>query len=219
MDVMTNIVVSVLTFVAGLLTNVLASDICRSADRVCTKIIGRAARHLAAFDQKAVELEWLGDLSERETVWEKYHHAIGCYLVAGRMRREALTLTLAMSFRVTSVGTVPLTLRLGPPLVVSGFFAATNPKMPRWLSRAVTTAFILYMFAKLFLSARRLGPGSLHQFIDEFKNFKRWQYEAHVVRKGIDLNLSKIFAAMVRDHTKIPQIAIALTDIFQKKTE
>ena len=44
MDLITNIVVSVLTFVAGLLTNFLAHDIRASADRACTKIICGAAR-------------------------------------------------------------------------------------------------------------------------------------------------------------------------------
>jgi hypothetical protein len=40
------------------------------------KIIYRAAYRLAPIDQEPVELEWLGDLNERETVFEKYRHAI-----------------------------------------------------------------------------------------------------------------------------------------------
>jgi hypothetical protein len=83
MDLITNIAASVFAFAAGLLTNILAHDICVSADRVCTKIIRRAARRLAPFDQEPLEVEWLGDLSERETVYEKYRHAVGCYIAAG----------------------------------------------------------------------------------------------------------------------------------------
>jgi hypothetical protein len=128
MDLITNVFVSVLTFAAGLLTHILAHDICASADRACTKIIHCAARRLAPFDQQPVELEWLGDLSERATVYEKYRHAMGCYVAAGGMRRRAVTVTIAMNFRIHGVGIVPLTLKLGPPLLVSAFFAAADSK-------------------------------------------------------------------------------------------
>lgn len=94
MDLIAHIVASVFAFVAGLLTDILAHDICMSADRVCTRIIRHAARRMAPFDPESVELEWLSDLSERETVYEKYHHAVGCYVVAGGMRRRALTVKL-----------------------------------------------------------------------------------------------------------------------------
>jgi len=54
MDLITNIVVSVLTFVAELLTTILAYNIYTSADRICAKIIHRAASRLASFDQESV---------------------------------------------------------------------------------------------------------------------------------------------------------------------
>jgi hypothetical protein len=101
--------------------------------------------------------------------------------------------------------------------MVSTFFAAADPKMPRWLSNLIIGAFVLYAFAKLLLSARRLGPGSLERFINEFKQFKKWEYEAHIGRKGLDLDLSKIFRAMVLYPKRIPQIAKAVDDALKKK--
>lgn len=217
MDLIANILVSVLTIVAGLLTNVLAHDICASADHVCTIIIRRAAHRLAPFDQGPVELEWLGDLSERETVYEKYHHAIGCYVAAGGMRRRAMTVMIDLKFSIRGVGTVPLTIKVGPPLLVSTIFAAVGPKAPRWFRRTTIVTFLLYTLAKLLLSAHRLGRGSLRRFANEFKQYKEWGYEAHIERKGLDLDLSKIFRVMVLEPKRIPQIAKAFKDAFAKK--
>lgn len=91
MDLIASIVASIVTFVAGLLGNILAHDICASADRTCARIIHTASRRLAPFDCEPVEQEWLADLYERATVREKYQHAIGCFLSAGKMRRQAQT--------------------------------------------------------------------------------------------------------------------------------
>ena len=49
--------------------------------------------------------------------------------------------------------------------------------MPRLVRHASIVTLILYMLAKLLLSARRLGPGSLHRFVNELKQFKSWEYE------------------------------------------
>ena len=217
MDVITTIVVWVFTLIAELVTTIFAYDICASADFICAKIIHYSARRLAVFDQEAVELEWLGDLSERETVFDKYRHAIGCYVAAGGMRRRALAVAIELKFRVIGVGAVPLTLKLGPPLVVSAFFAATGPRMPRLLSKTLMTAFVVYALAKLLLSVHRLGPGSLHRFLDQLKQYKKWGYQAHVRRKGIDLNVSNTFRAMVIFPKRIPEITEKLCNIFEKK--
>jgi hypothetical protein len=217
MDLMVNIVVSVLTLVASVLTSILAHDICLSANRTCAKIIKRAALRLAPIDQEAVELEWLGDLDERETVWEKYRHALGCYIAAGSMRRRSLTLTIALNFHVTGVGTVPLTIELGPSLLASTFFMAASTRMPRWVRRASIVAFIIYTFGKLLLSAHRIGPGSLKRFLQETNRFKEWGYEAHLGRRGLDLDLSKILRAMVLNPSQIPLITKTLNDALNKK--
>ena len=79
MELITNILAWLFAFVAGILGNIIAADICLSADRTCKKIIHRAARRLAPFDQEPVELEWLDHLCDSDTIYEKYRHAIGCY--------------------------------------------------------------------------------------------------------------------------------------------
>ena len=114
MDLIASIASFVLTFIVGVLGNIVAHDVCWTADARCSKIIRRAAKRLAHFDVAATELEWLADLNERETVREKYRHAIGCYLAAPRMRRQALTVRIAMKFKVNSVGTVPCTITIDP---------------------------------------------------------------------------------------------------------
>jgi len=124
---------------------------------------------------------------------------------------------IAMNFRVTGVGTVPLTLKLGRPRLVSAFFAAAGPTMPRWFRNTAIVAFILYVFAKLLLSAHRLGPGQLHRFVNEFKQFKTCEYEARIGRKNLDLDLSKIFRAMVLNSKRIPEIVKAVSDALNKK--
>src|ERR1700733_5633512 len=63
MDVIASIVSLVLTFVAGVIGNIVAHDICATADARCAKIIGRAAKRLAPVDIETTELEWLADLA------------------------------------------------------------------------------------------------------------------------------------------------------------
>jgi hypothetical protein len=90
MDLIAQGIGAILAFLVGVVGNIFAHDICASADLICTKIIKRAARRLAAFDQNSTEQEWLADLQERQTVTEKYRHAVGCFLAAPKMRRFAL---------------------------------------------------------------------------------------------------------------------------------
>ena len=60
-----------------------------------------------------------GHLSERDTVTEKHRDAHRFRdLAAGRMRRRAQTITLAMNFRVPGVGAVLRTLKLKPGIHV-----------------------------------------------------------------------------------------------------
>jgi hypothetical protein len=90
MDLIAQVIGAVLAFFAGIIGNILAHDVCASANAVCAKIIKAAAARLAPFDRHSTEQEWLADLQERETVVEQYRHAVGCFLAAPSMRRCAL---------------------------------------------------------------------------------------------------------------------------------
>ena len=215
MDLIINLHVWLATAIAAVLTNILAHDVCVSANRVCGNIIHRAAKHLANFDQEDVETEWLGQLSEHDTVCEKYRHAIGCYIAAPRMRRRAQIITLAMNLRATGVGTVPLTLTLGSGAMFFAFNEGTKTKTPVWVQKSVLVVTMLYIFAKLLFSAHRLGPGSVHNFLQKLKSkeFKTWQYEARVTRRGLDLDLSTVFTFMVRNPSQIAPMLKRFTEI------
>jgi len=215
MDLITNLLVWLATAIAAVLTNILAHDVCVSANRVCSNIIRRAAKHLAKFDQEDVETEWLGQLSEHDTVYEKYRHAIGCYIAAPRMRRRAQKVTLAINLRATGIGTVPLTLTFGNGAMYFAFAVGANEKTPAWIRKWVAAATVLHIFAKLLLSADCLGPGSVHNFLQKLKSneFKTWQYEARITRKGLDMDLSTIFTFMVRNPSQIEPTLNRLADI------
>jgi len=159
MDLIASIIASALAFIASVLGNVLAHDICVSADRTCTKIIRNAAGRLAPLDQELRESEWLADLQDRETMREKYQHAIGCFLIAGKMRREATALILAMDFQINGVGTFPLTLKLNSRVVKPLFLKAATTRFKTINEIAIVLGF-LYLRSKLIRSAKAsLGPG------------------------------------------------------------
>jgi hypothetical protein len=50
----------------------------------------------------------------------------------------------------------------------------------------------VYQYGKILVAAHRLGPGSLQRFLNEFKNFKKWDFDVKVGRKGRTLDLSKL---------------------------
>jgi hypothetical protein len=189
MDLIANIASFVLTFIAGVLGNIVAHDICATADARCSKIIRRAAKRLAHFDVEATELEWLADLNERETVREKYRHAIGCYLAAPRMRRQALTVRIAMKFKVNSVGMVPGTITIDP--IFGTWLMHAIGKQSRFSKSLLIIAFV-YQYGKILVAAHRLGPGSLQRFLNEGKNFRKWDFDVKMGREGRTLDLSKI---------------------------
>jgi hypothetical protein len=189
MDVIANIVSVVLTFVAGVIGNIVAHDICATADARCAKIIGRAAKRLAPFDIEATELEWLADLAERETVREKYRHAIGCYLAAPRMRRRAQTVTISVKFIVNSVGTVAFSITVDP---IFGTRLLNAIGKPTKFSKSLLRMLIVYQLGKILITAHRLGPGCLHRFVNELKNFKKWDVNVQAGRKGRTMDFSKV---------------------------
>lgn len=196
MDLIANIVSVVLTFIAGVIGNIVAHDICATADARCSKILGCAAKRLAPFDIEATQMEWLADLSERETVREKYRHAIGCYLVAPRMRRQAMTVRIAVKFKVNSVGTVPLTITVDP--IFGTWLLSAIGKQSR-LSKSLLRVFIVYQLGKVFVAAHKLGPGNLQRFTNELRNFKNWDFDVKAGRKGNVLDFSKLAKLFARD--------------------
>jgi hypothetical protein len=211
MDLIANIIAWILTFIASVVGNILAHDICTSADRTCAMIIHNAASRLAHFDRESGELEWLADLYERQTVSEKYRHAIGCFLVAGKMRREATTVTVAMNFQITGVGAVPLTLSLTSRFMWPTFTRLMSAKYT-WIKHATVLTAMLYVLVKFIRSARRSLSPEFKITREHIKQYKSWGYDAHIKRKGMDLHVNHIFRAMVLQPQRIPKIIKKVND-------
>lgn len=203
----------ILAFCASVLGNILAHDICVSADRTCGKIISSAARRLAPFDRESGELEWLAHLYDCEAVREKYQHAIGCFLVAGRMRRQAQTVLVVMNFQIVGVGTVSLTLNITSRFVGPIFLKAFGIKFIPIKYAAVTVA-VVYLVLKFARSAKyQLTPG-FRITKDHLAQYKSWRYEAHLKSKRVNLNLSSLFRFMIHHPKRIPELVEKMSDIF-----
>jgi hypothetical protein len=213
MDVIANVIAFILSFVAGVIGNIVAHDICVTSDARCKKIIARATARLAPFDRAETEKEWLGDLSERETAHAKYYHAIGCYLAAPQMRRQATTIKINVSFRVPPVGTVPLIVTIDP-IFGAAFLNRTNGL--NWLSKYVLAATIIYYFCKVLLAAHRLGPGCLRRFLNDTKNFKKWDVDVKATRKGLELDFSKHVKLWLIDKKRGTEAFKRVAEIFEQ---
>jgi hypothetical protein len=212
MDVILNFVSWTLAFFASVLGNIIAHDICMSADRTCGKIIGSAARRLAPFDRESGELEWLAHLHDCETVREKYKHAIGCFLIAGQMRRQAQTVFVAMNFQIVGVGTVPLTLNITSRFVGPIFLKSFGIKFIP-IKYVVVTVAVVYLVLKFARSAKtNLTPG-FKITKDHLTQYKSWGYEAHIKSKRVNLNLSNIFRVMVHHPKRIPELIEKMSKI------
>jgi hypothetical protein len=191
MDLIASIIASALTFIVSILGNLLAHDICVSADRTCAKIIRKAAARLAPFDREPRESEWLADLCERETIREKYQHAIGCFLIAGKMRRQASALILAMNLQIDGVGNIPLTLKLNSRVLKPLFLKAATAKSKKINNIAIVLG-ILYLRLKLIRSAKAsLGP-SLKKITTERLTQCKIS-EVHLKWGRMDVDIDKIF--------------------------
>jgi hypothetical protein len=211
-DMILNFVSWILAFFASVLGNIIAHDICVSADRTCGKIISSAAQRLALFDRESGALEWLAHLHDCETVREKYKHAIGCFLVAGRMRRQAQTVLVVMNFQIVGVGTVPLTLNITSRFVGPTFLKLFGVKFIP-IKYAVVTVALVYLVLKFARSANsNLTPG-LRITKDHLAQYKSWRYEAHIKGKRVDLNLSNIFRVMVHHPQRIPELVEKMSKI------
>jgi hypothetical protein len=189
MELVVSITASIQAFFASVLGNLLAHDICVSADRTCSKIIRNAASRLAAFDRESRESEWLADLHERETVREKYQHAIGCFLVAGNMRRRAEAVMLVLSF-----GAVPLTLKLNSRVLKPLFLKAATAKSKQ-ISEAAIVLGILYLTFKLRRSAKASRSSGASKLTRDHWNqsMMRGYYEAHLKWGRIDVDLVEAY--------------------------
>jgi hypothetical protein len=204
MDLIAVIISGVLTFFVSVLGSIMAHDICSSADMACEKIIHKASCRLAAFECLLVEQEWLADLHERETVFEKYRHAIGCFLAAGKMRRQAESVTVLLNFQIDGVGTVPLTLNMTSRLTQLSFAAGSSRF--GWVKSANALLMILYFMLRFGRSTYKLGPGKVQKLADSLKDYKNWGYSARLQRKGLDIELDKVFRAMVLNPKEAPTI-------------
>jgi hypothetical protein len=211
MDIIASIIAPVVAFIAGVLGSIMAYDICVSADRTCTGIIHKAAGRLAAIDRESGEQEWLADLYERETVREKYRHAIGCFLVAGKMRRQAEAITVALSFQITGVGTVPLALKLNSRIVVPLFVKAVGLK-PVGFKRVAIIVGILYLLFKFIRSAKTSLPPGFKIKREHLTQYKTWGYGVRITRKGLDLDLGNIFRVMVLQPDRIQELIKKISD-------
>lgn len=199
MELITDIAAWIVTIFAGFLGNILAHDACNSADRICTKIIHRAALRLAEFDQEPVEMEWLADLNERETVFEKYRHAIGCYAAAGPMRRRALAITIAVDLSVVGFQTIPL--RFGTGLSFK-MVATTAAWKMRPFSYFWASCLSLYLIGKLLVSVYRTDAGNFRRFVAQLSQFKTWRYEVRLERKNLKIDLSTLMRLVFTDREK-----------------
>jgi hypothetical protein len=212
MDFIVSILSSALAFFCSVLGNVLAHDICASADRTCTKIIGSAARRLAPFDRDAGEREWLADLHERLTVYEKYKHAIGCFLVAGKMRRQAQAITIMVSIQIEGVGTIPLSFNMQSPL--RRIFSAAATSRFQWVKGYNIIFAVLYLFYKFAKAAKVSCPQTFKKFRDvKLTDYKNWGYEARLKRKGLDIDLGQLFRFLIENPKQTPDVLRKFTEI------
>ena len=191
MDLIASLLASAIAFVASILGSLLAHDICISANRTCAQIIRKAAARLASADRQPREAEWMADLHDRRTVSEKYRHAIGCFLVAGKMRREATTLILVLNFQISGVGEVPLTLNLKSRILKPAFLQAASAK-PKIISQTALVLGLLYLRFKLNRSAKASSDIGYERITA--KRFTQSKIcGAHLKLGREDLDLVKLF--------------------------
>jgi hypothetical protein len=210
MDLIAGIISGVLAFFASVLGSIMAHDICASADISCGKIIHRASRRLASFDCVPVEQEWFGDLHERETVFEKYRHAMGCFLAAGKMRRQAEAVTILLNFQIDGVGTVPLNWNISSQLTRLSF--AVGRSRFHWVKRTNAVLLCVYIMLRFSQSANRLGPGKVQKLAESLKDYRNWKYSARLQRKGLDIELDNVLREMVLNPKEVPAILRRVTE-------
>jgi hypothetical protein len=193
MDLIANIGAWLLTAIMGLVGGILANDACKSADRVCGKIIERAAKRLAPLDQAPKLVEWQADLSERDTTFEKYRHAIGCFLAAGPMRRRAKQIILAMDIGVKGFGTVPLRFDAQKAL---NWLKLVEKSRPLKLGKTLLFCMILYFTMKFMRAACQTNLAGIKMFAKQPADHKNWRYDVRAEIRGLSFDMTALFNAL-----------------------
>lgn len=207
MELLTSILAGLFAFVGGIVGNIMANDLCVSATAVCSKIICRAAHGIGIESlQVRYEEEWLADLAERDTVYAKYRHAIGCYLVAGKIRREARKIYIHILYFVPRYGKVLLKFNLSSRFLLPIWFWAMGSRLSftaMWLGFA-------YYVCKAAREAHLDQPGRLPQLIEltgnalKDKSIKDWPFNVKLSRNGSSWNLTNIaHLALLKDPNTI----------------
>lgn len=218
MELLTNTIAWILTAVVGpIAATIFAHDILVSCDRVATKIIHRSADRLDKAQRDDAIQEWLADLSERETIIEKYRHAIGCYFAAGKMRRQFRAISLAFSINVTGVGPVPLNLELGPSIGRSALHFALGKMAPRPVKYVGAVSFLVYITTKFAYSANKTHPGKAAIINSQFKNFRSWRIAAQLKVRSQSLDVSSILNEIVQDPSRADVLLGEMTNIIAEQ--
>jgi hypothetical protein len=131
------------------------------------------------------------------------------------MRRKALTVRIAVKFKIESVGTLPFTISIDP-ILGSAVLHAIG-KQTRF-SKFLLSSFVVYQFAKVLFAAHKLGPGNLQRFLNETKNFKKWGFDVKAIRKGLTLDFSSIAKLYAIDNQKGLKFLQQYSDILSSPT-
>lgn len=131
----------------------------------------------------------LADLSERETVYEQYKHAVGCYLSAGCIRRQARKVTLHVTYTIPHFGPVEVTFNLSSRIIAPLWFNAIGSNYS-FLRSCGWWAGILYFLGRFVVGVKRKHPRQMPQFAKfattaiNDKSIASWPFEVRVTKYG-----------------------------------
>jgi len=206
MELLTSILAGLFALIGGIVGNIMANDLCVSATAVCSEIIRRAARQVGVEPLQArYEEEWLADLGERDTVYAKYRHAIGCYLVSGKIRRESRKIYIHILYFVPRYGKILLKFNLSSRFFFPVWFWAMGTRLR---DTAMWLGFAYYVFRAARV-AHVDQPGRLPQLVDlageaiKNKSIKDWPFNVKLSRNGARWNLTGIAHLILKDPNAI----------------
>ena len=204
MEFLISFLAGVFAFVGGVVGNILASDLCGSANGTCSRIIKAAAKRTGdEAHQKRYEEEWLADLAERETVNAKYRHAIGCYFISRKIHRESQKISLYVLYFVPRYGKVLLKFNLSSWLL-SVWFAAMGSKIG-FIQNNAMRAGVMYYVARFARTAYRDEPKRLPHLIGlagealKDKSLKEWPFKVKISRSGKSWDLTDISHLILKE--------------------
>jgi hypothetical protein len=205
MEFLISFLAGIFAFAGGIIGNILANDLCVSANKLCTRIISRAAKRVGDdAQQKRYEEEWLADLAERETVYSKYQHAIGCYLISSEIRRESRKLVLHVLYFVPRYGKVWLKFNFSSRILLPIWFWTMDSKFVFVKNSALwlVMAYYVFRFARV---AHVDQPGRLPQLVNlagealKNKSLKDWPFNVKLSRNGTSWNLTSLARGVLKD--------------------